>query len=94
MQTQRCGRCSACETVEMTKGAVLAECRPAGPGVDDRTVEMWNKVLADNPCNGDPATGDRVRAARARLAERRRVESLKEARAAAGLDHPSYFRGG
>ncbi len=78
----------------MTKGLVLAECRPAGPGVDDRTVRMWNKVLADNPCNGDPATGDRIRAARARVAARRRAEALKLARARTGLDHPSYFRGG
>ena len=46
----RCGKCEACKYVEATKRIVLAECRPAGPGCNDATVEMWNKVLKDNPC--------------------------------------------
>ena len=62
----RCGRCSACLTVEMTKRLVLAETRLTGPGVNDATVTMWNKVLADNPCNGDPSTGDAIRRAETR----------------------------
>ena len=46
----RCGTCEACRVVEATKRIVHAECRPAGPGCNDATVRMWNKVLKDNPC--------------------------------------------
>jgi hypothetical protein len=61
MPTERCGRCLPCLTVEATKRIVLASVRPAGPGIVQSDVDMWNKVLADNPCNGDPATGDIIR---------------------------------
>ena len=62
MTAPRCGRCSACLTVAATQQIVVAEQRPCGPGINDASVRMWNKVLKDNPCNGDPSTGDRIRA--------------------------------
>lgn len=57
----RCGLCEACLTVEATKRIVFVECRPCGPGCTDATVKMWNAVLKDNPCSGDPSTGDEIR---------------------------------
>lgn len=76
---ERCGQCSACLTVRATQKLVLSETRPCGPGVNDATVRMWNTVLRDNPCNGDPSTGDAIRANEAKLRERR-AEEKTEAR--------------
>lgn len=47
---ERCGKCNACRLVESTKSLVLVMARPAGPGIQDSDVRMWNKILEDNPC--------------------------------------------
>jgi len=48
MRRYRCGECEACKTVESSK-KVLAP-NPPFEHANDATVECWNKVLADNPC--------------------------------------------
>ena len=62
---KRCGKCFACRVIESTKRIVSAECRPAGPGVDDLTVKMWNRVLEANPCE-NPVTEVEIRVTRRR----------------------------
>jgi hypothetical protein len=46
----RCGECEHCKHVETTKSLILADSAPAGPGLGDSHVRMWNKILLDNPC--------------------------------------------
>lgn len=46
----RCGECVNCKHVEATKGLVLADSAPAGPGLTTAHATMWNQVLVDNPC--------------------------------------------
>jgi hypothetical protein len=36
--------------VETTKRLVLAQSAPAGPGIKQGEVDMWNKCLEENPC--------------------------------------------
>ena len=44
----RCGKCSACQLVEASKALLMPN--PPFEHADNRTVECWNKVLRDNPC--------------------------------------------
>lgn len=50
MSNQNTCDCKNCQVVERTKRGVLACSRPAGPGIDDDIVEVWNSTLKDFPC--------------------------------------------
>jgi hypothetical protein len=88
----RCGRCSACLTVEATKRIVLAGSWPAGPGLVQRDADLWNSVLADNPCNGDPETGNSIRAREEAVRAQRRAASRTEGRRRAREDRLFFGR--
>jgi hypothetical protein len=47
----RCNVCEACKIVEATKKVLMPN--PPFTHADNSTVECWNKVLADNPCEGE-----------------------------------------
>ena len=44
----RCGKCKACQVVETSKKLLMPN--PPFEHADQLTVETWNKVLRDNPC--------------------------------------------
>lgn len=46
----RCGKCRACQNVEKTQKAVLRCCNHPFGHADDGVVAVWNRELADNPC--------------------------------------------
>jgi len=52
----RCGKCEACRTIEDSK--VLYMPNPPFTHADDLTVEAWNTLLADNPCEKWKEKGD------------------------------------
>lgn len=45
---ERCGKCKACQVVESTKIVLMPN--PPFSHANTATVESWNKVLEDNPC--------------------------------------------
>ena len=53
----RCGKCKACQVVESTKKVLMPN--PPFEHADNLTVETWNKVLKDNPCEEIKTTLDR-----------------------------------
>jgi hypothetical protein len=61
LPADRCGLCSACLHVLATQKIMLAAANPPFSHVRPGEVEMWNNALKDNPCNGDPSTGDVIR---------------------------------
>lgn len=46
----RCNECPACRYVKSTGTIVISHSRPAGDGITDADVEMWNTTLRNNPC--------------------------------------------
>lgn len=46
---ERCKVCKACKFVEATRRISLAELI-SRPGSGEEVRQLWNKVLADNPC--------------------------------------------
>jgi hypothetical protein len=49
MRNFRCKECEACKVVEASKSLLAPN--PPFDHANDATVECWNKVLADNPCD-------------------------------------------
>ena len=59
MTTQkRRGRCKACRIVERTRTRVLAVANPPFSHADQGAVDVWNRTLAENPCE-EPTRADR-----------------------------------
>lgn len=46
----RCGRCRNCLHVNLTKPLIMADCAPAGPGLDQSHINLWHETLIQNPC--------------------------------------------
>jgi flavoprotein len=45
---KRCNACDACAMVKATSNIILA--KNINDRVQPRDVEMWNRILYDNPC--------------------------------------------
>jgi hypothetical protein len=42
--------CKQCAHLEKMKRLVLGACRPAGKGIDDHIVFMWNETVKNYKC--------------------------------------------
>ena len=87
----RCGLCSACLHVQATQKLVLAAANPPFSHATQRDVDMWNSTLADNPCNHDPSTGNRIREREAELKFKRSAVGRRQTISDLGLDRVSHF---
>jgi hypothetical protein len=50
MTHNRCGTCLNCQKLQRVQARVLACCNPPFTHADDDVVQLWNRELADLPC--------------------------------------------